>query len=70
MKTYVEDYNGSLARLKDRFGEHLLILRTEELSERRTQDQVQEFLGIGGLILQDVLNRGSMSDGDDQNLRF
>ena len=70
VKTYVEDYNESLARLKDRFGEHLLILRTEELSERRTQDQVQDFLGIQTFNLPDASNRGSMSDGDSQDLRF
>lgn len=70
VKTYVEDYNESLAQLKDRVGERLLILRTEELSERRTQDQVQEFLGIGGLDFQDVFNRGSTRDGDSQDLQF
>ena len=70
VKAYVEDYNEGLTRAKDRFGERLLLLRTEELSEPETQDRVQAFLGIEGLNLQEVLNRGSMKDGDSQDLCF
>ncbi len=70
VRTYVEDYNEGLARLKDRVGERLLIVRTEELSERRMQDRIQDFLGIAALNLQDALNRGTTKDGDSPDLRY
>jgi hypothetical protein len=70
VRTYVADYNAALKRAKERLGERLLLLRTEDLSEGRTTDWIQAFLGIEGLNLQDVLNRGSLKDGDSQELRF
>jgi hypothetical protein len=70
VKTYVEDYNEGLTRAKDRFGERLLLLRTEELSEPEAQDRVKAFLGMESLNLQEVSNRGSLKDGDSQELRF
>lgn len=70
VKTYVAAYNAGLDRAKDRFGERLLLLRTEDLSEGHTQDRIQAFLGVEGLNLQEVLNRGSLKDGDSQELRF
>lgn len=70
VRTYVEDYNEGLAGLKDRVGERLLIVRTEELSERRVQDRIRDFLGIAALNLQGALNRGTTKDGDSPDLRY
>lgn len=70
VRTYVADYNAGLDRAKERFGERLLLLRTEDLSDGRTQGRVQAFLGIEGLNLRATLNRGSLKDGDSQELRF
>ncbi len=70
VKTYVEDYNEALARLQDRLGERLLILRTEALSDKDSEARIQAHLGIKSLTLQGVSNRGTLKDGDDQELRF
>ncbi len=70
MTAYVTDYNETLSRAKERFGDALLLLRTEDLSDAATQTRIEAFLGIEGVDLQAVLNRGSLKDGDSQALRL
>ncbi len=66
---YVEDYNRALARLAETLGARLLLLRTEELGERKTQDRILDFLGVKAPYLDKALNRGGTADGDSQALR-
>lgn len=70
VQAYVEDYNEAVARLQERLGERLLILRTEALCDKESEVRLQEHLGLKALNLQGVLNRGTLQDGDDQDLRF
>ncbi len=69
MRTYVEDYNRSLLRMKDSLGERLLPLPTEEIGARAVQDEIFDFIGLRAPYFEAVLNRETIADGNDPGFR-
>ena len=70
VQTYVEDYNRSLRSLKDKVGERLLLVRTEEIGDPDVQTRIGEFAGVEIPPFDGVLNRGSTTDGEAQAMRY
>ena len=70
IRCYVEAYHVALEALEERFGENLLIVRTENLSDRQCQREIADFIGIDDVGSGAVYNRDTTEDGMDQALRF
>lgn len=67
---YVDDYNAALQQLHARLGDRMLLVPTERLSERRTQEEIQSFLGWPLSPIERALNQGSVKDGMNNALRL
>jgi len=67
---YVDEYYAALSALEDRFRERLLIVRTGNLSDRRCQGEIADFIGVDEVSSDAVYNRDTTEDGMDQWLRF
>jgi hypothetical protein len=70
VRRYVDDYNAALRRLAGRLGARMLLVPTERLSDRRTQDEIQAFVGLRLPYFEQPANRGTVKDGMNTALRF
>jgi hypothetical protein len=70
VKKYVSDYNAAIMALKNSLEDQLLVVRTEDLSDKQVQDRIYKFIGVKGAFFQEVRNQGTTEDGISQALRF
>ncbi len=66
IRRYVDEYNAAMFALVARQTDRVLLLRTEQLDDRATQQRLFDFFGLPGDTSSIRLNVGTSSDGREQ----